>query len=95
VVCGLRDGLGLATLTSRRPLRSRPPLGQASFLPGRVGKRVISAEAVLAPQKNDACAVLTCGFVAARRFEAAGAVDGWLDDLREAGAAQTVGAVVG
>jgi hypothetical protein len=42
VVCGWRDGLGLATSTSRRPLRSRPPLERASFLPGRVGKGVIS-----------------------------------------------------
>ncbi len=42
VVCGRRDRLGLATSTPRRPLRSRQPLGQASFLPGRVGKGVIS-----------------------------------------------------
>ncbi len=34
-------------------------------------------------------------FVVARRFEAAGAVDGWLDDRQKAGAAPTVGAVVG
>ena len=39
--------------------------------------------------------VRTRGFVVERRFEAAGAVDGWLDDRREAGAARTVGAVVG
>ncbi len=39
--------------------------------------------------------VRTSGFVVARRFEAAGAVDGWLDDRREASAARTVGVVVG
>jgi hypothetical protein len=39
-VCCLRDGLGLANPTSR----SRQPLGQASFLPGRVGKGVISGK---------------------------------------------------
>ncbi len=42
--CCRRDELGLATPTSRRPLRSRPPLGRASFLPGRVGKGVISGK---------------------------------------------------
>ncbi len=42
MVCGQRDGLGLATSTSRKPLRSRLLLGRASFLPGRVGKGVIS-----------------------------------------------------
>ncbi len=36
------DGLGLATSMSHIPLRSSPPLGRASYLPGRVGKRVIS-----------------------------------------------------
>ncbi len=92
MVCWRRDGLGLATSTTRRPLRSLPPLGRASFLPGRVGKRVISGEAVLAPEKMKH--VRTRGFVVASRFEAAGAVDGWLDDRREAGAAPTVGAVV-
>ncbi len=39
--------------------------------------------------------VRTRGFFVARRFEAAGAVDGWLDDRRGAGAERTVGAVVG
>jgi hypothetical protein len=43
-VCCRRDELGLATPTSRRPLGSRPPLGQDNFLPGRVGKGVISRE---------------------------------------------------
>ncbi len=39
--------------------------------------------------------VRTRSFIVARRFEAAGAVDGWLDDRREACAARPAGAVVG
>jgi hypothetical protein len=93
VICGRRDGLGLATSTSRRPLRSRLPLGRASFLPGRVGKRVISGEATIAQKKTKH--VRTSGFVVVRCFEAAGAVDIWLDDRREASAARTADAVVG
>ncbi len=62
MVSGRCDGLGLANSTSRRPLRSRPPLGRVSFLLGRAGKRVICGNL----QKNGA-----------RRFAAVTLADGF------------------
>jgi hypothetical protein len=57
MVCWRRDGLGLATSTSRRPLRNHLPMGQASFQPGRVG---MGGHFWEAPEKS-----------VARRFDAA------------------------
>ncbi len=79
MVCCRRDGLDLATSTSRRPLRSRLPLGRASFLPGRVGKGVISGN--LQKKLLHGC---TFVFGVAPRFDAANAADGWLDGRRSA-----------
>jgi hypothetical protein len=98
VACDWRDGLGLATSTSLRPLRSLPPLGQASFLPGMVGKGVISGEGAQGGHLSRKIMRHggTRGFGVARRFEAADAADGWLDDRREGlGAQQTPDAAAG
>ncbi len=69
-----RDGLSLGISTSRRPLRSCPPLGRGSLLPGRVGKGVIPGNL-----KEKMRHGRTFVFGVAPRFDAADAADGWLD----------------
>jgi hypothetical protein len=79
MVCWWRDGLDFATSTSRRPLRSHQPLGQASFLPGREGKGVISGNL-----QEKMLHGSTFVFGVASRFDAADIANGWLDGGRSA-----------
>ncbi len=83
MVCCRRYVLGLATSTSRRPLRSGQPLGRASFLLVRVGKGVISGNL-----QKKMLHWRTFVFGVAPRFDAADAAHGWLDSRRSASRAE-------
>ncbi len=80
MVCGRRDWLGLATSTSRRLLRSRLLLGRACFLPGRVGKGVISANL----QKKQCCAPFRSRLIGGR-LGREGEREGGREGVREGG----------
>jgi hypothetical protein len=84
MVCGPRDGLGLATSTSRRLSKPSAP-GTSQFPAGKGGGAGQFWGRGSFFQKKMRHG-RTRGFGVVRRCEAADAADGWLDDRREAGA---------